>query len=138
MFIVLDDPTKEFLSSLRSLRLKSGKTLKEVGKAIKISGTAVGSYEKGTAIPLLRNLLSLAEYFGYDLSASVNYKYYHGQLTSASIRERMSKLGLTYSDLSGLTKYDEQSVYHSVHQTSKGTLLCLNAVLEAMSGLERR
>ena len=78
--VVRDALTVNFLSSLKTLREQAGLTQKQLAKNVKIPLSAYGNYECGLKFPSLTRLISLAEYFDYDLSSSMNYKRYYGGL----------------------------------------------------------
>ena len=77
-------------------------------------------------------LMRLAEIFGYDLSDSVNYKVYHGELKPQNIKRLLCRYGLSYGELSELTGYAAANIYASVNQKSYGSIACLSAVLEVL------
>ena len=136
-YIVLDTPTNKFLTSLRSMRKQAGLSQKEVALAVKIAPPILHIYETGKRYPSLRNLMKLADYFGYDLSDSVNYKFYRGEIRPSETKERIQRQRLTYFQLALATGYSQKSVGQSVRQAPNGSLLCLNAVLECLANLER-
>lgn len=53
---------------IRDARLSSGKTMKECGKAIGVSGSTISSYEKGNSSPSLPELEMLAFYLKIPIS----------------------------------------------------------------------
>lgn len=76
--------------------------------------------------------MKLAELFGYDLSDSVNYKYFYRTIQPLSIKSSLRKYGLTYGEVSRLTGYDKGHIYESVNLFPETTLACLSAVLEVI------
>ena len=70
--IVLDEPTRSFLAGMRSIRLNAGLMLSDVAKQLGEPLGTVKMYEEGFNLPSLHMLLKLAEFFGWDLSGSVN------------------------------------------------------------------
>ena len=131
-YIVLDAPTLEFLSGLRELREKAGLSQRELCKALNISRGTFHMYELGLNLPSLGILMRLAEVFGYDLSASVNYKVYHGEMKPQGIKRVIRRYGLSYGELSELTGYATANIYASVNQKSYGSIACLFAVLKVL------
>ena len=128
-YIVLDEPTSKFLSTLRTRREEIGQKQKDVALAVKIAPPMLYIYETGKRYPTLQTLMKLADYFGYDLSESVNYKFYRGEIRPSETKERIQRQRLTYLQLALATGYSQKSVGQSVRQAPNGSLLCLNAVL---------
>ena len=131
-FIVQDEPTLRFLGAMRSVRRNAGLTLREVSRMLGIPYATLKTYEGGYNCPSLHTLMKLAELFGYDLSDSVNYKYYYRTIQPLAIKNSLRKYGLTYVEVSRLTGYDKGHIYESVNMLPKTTLGCLAAVLEVI------
>ena len=130
--IALDDATRKFLGTLRSARREAGLTLRELASAIGAPLGTVKMYELGLNLPSLGILMRLADLFGYDLSASVNYKVYHGQICPCKLKRSLRRYALSYGELSRLTGYATANIYASVNQKSYGSIECLSAVLEVL------
>ncbi|MBQ7544903.1 MAG: helix-turn-helix transcriptional regulator [Synergistaceae bacterium] len=130
--IVLDEPTGKFLSALRSVRHKAGMSQRETARAVNIKKETYQMYELGLNRPSLERLMRLAEYFGYDLSESVNYKVFHGKIQPCSIKRELRRYGLSYRELSEQTGYTRDRICHSVRMNAKGSIKCLFAVLEVI------
>ncbi|MBQ3446205.1 MAG: helix-turn-helix domain-containing protein [Synergistaceae bacterium] len=129
--IVLDAPTKRFLEELPKLRGKLGQTQRELAASINLPYSTYKNYERRVRSPTLGNLMKLAEYFGYDLSESVNYKYYHNEFHD--LKAKLSHYGLSMVELSSMTKYVLQQVLRSVHKQERGSVSCYAAILEVLS-----
>lgn len=130
--IALDDATRKFLCTLSKARRKARLTLRELASAIGAPVGTVKMYELGLNLPSLGILMRLAEFFCYDLSDSVNYKVYHGELRPQSIKSLLRRYGLSYGELSRLTGYAKTNIYASVNQKPYGSIACLFAVLEVL------
>lgn len=76
--ICLDEVSVRFLRLLKSERLKAGLSQSELGKLVGTKRSLISTYENKSRIPTVGYFVKLAEVLGYDLSSSVNYKYYHG------------------------------------------------------------
>ena len=136
--VALDAVTAEFIATLKERRLSAGLTQKSLAYVIGVNVTSVSDYERGRAMPSLRNLIRLASVLGYDLSDSINYKFFYRQINVATLRSMFNKLGMSYMELSKLTGYDARLVKDSLLQTPTGSLPCLyavNAVLERERGM---
>lgn len=55
--------------NLLNLRKAKGKTLREVSADVGITAAAISAYEQGSKIPVLQNLVKLAEYYGASMNA---------------------------------------------------------------------
>ena len=131
-YIVLDAPTREFLSGLRGLRENAGLSQQALSAELATDQTAIYAYEHGLRRPTLGMLMRMAEYFGYDLSDSLNYKIYRGELSSSALKRSLRKYSLTYPELSSLTGYSEVRIRNTVNMYGTGNAECLSAVLEVL------
>ena len=130
--IVIDDPTRDFLNSLKELRRQSGMSYRYIAYYIGVRKCAVYDYENGRHKPKLGTLMKLAELFKHDISGSINYKYYHGKISASELKRKLNEYGLTYPELSKLTGYDAERITESVNLREHGSILCLSAVIEVI------
>lgn len=130
--IALDEPTRKFLGRLRNFRRRIGKHQWEIAEALNLDESTYQKHELGLSYPSLENLMRLAEYFGYDLSASVNHKVYYRTLKPEAIKRELRHYDLSYRELSEQTGYTMDRICSSVCMTAKGSLACLSAVLEVL------
>ena len=130
--IVLDVPTRQFLGALRGLRREAGISYRELAAGISAPLGTVKMYEKGRNYPSLPMLMRLVEFFGYDLSQSVNYKYYHRKVQSVNIKRDLRSYGLSYSEVASLTGYSRDQVYASINYRYHGSVGCFAAVIEVL------
>ena len=128
--IALDEPTRNFLCSLRNLREQSGMSLRYTAECLGIHNSALFDDENGKRKPTLSTLMKLAEFFEHDLSGSINYKFFHGKLCASEIKHKLTMYGLTYPELSKLTGYDAERIADAVNLREQGSILCLSAVIE--------
>lgn len=138
MFVVQDGPTKKFLSSLRSLRQAAGLTCSELAEAVGISLANIQDYERGRSFPILLNLIKLADYFGYDLSSSVNYKFFYGKLDLSRLRILRNNYGLSLFELADMTSYHFQQICKTLRLKHGGGLGCLSAIQEVLCNEQAR
>ena len=127
--ILLDEPTKKFLSSLRFLRKRAGKSLKDIAEQIDSTLHSVHDWEVGRCYPQLEKLIRLAEIFNYDISESLNYKYFSRTINPQVIKQSMKRYGLDYLELEHITGFKRNRVRASVLLRDDGTISCLAAVL---------
>lgn len=127
-----DEPTQGLLRGLKELRESIGYTRKELAQRIEVRPRTLQNYELQTRQPVLGRLLKLAEILGYDLSRSLNYKYYHGKVSLIRIRRRMLEKGITPQTLSRLTGYSLSMVQDTLMEKEKMSLSCLDAVLQVL------
>lgn len=127
--IFIDEPAKNFLASLKSLRKSSGKTRHEIANILGAKYRSIWDWETGRLYPRLKMLIKLAEIFNYDISDSINYKYFHKTLRPNVIRLLMRRYGLTCKELEELTGFRRNRVHASIYLRDDATLSCLAAVL---------
>ena len=130
--IALDEPTRIFLGALRSYRRRIGKHQREIAEALKLDESTYQKHELGLSYPSLENLMRLAEYFGYDLSESVNHIVYYRTLQPEDIKRELRRYDLSYRELSEQTGYTIDRISNSICMTVKGSLACLSAVLSVL------
>ena len=130
--IVLDEPARRFLQSLKALREEAGLTKQALAKAIGITSSCITTYENGEHTPLLEILIKLAEFFSYDLSESMNYKLYYGEISPVQMRYQLKRYGLSYSELSRMVGYSPYSVRNCFIFSKRVTPQCLHAVLKVL------
>ena len=135
--ILLDVPSSTLLSSIKQRRIDYGLSVKQLAEKLCISHRSIQSYEQGKYPPILLTLINMGEFFGYDLSDSLNYKFFHGLIRSDEIKERMKYLGLTYVELARLTGYSRSVIYETINLRSGTSLFSLNAVLKVLN-IERK
>ena len=127
--IFLDEPAKKFLASLKSLRKSAGKTRYEIANNIGATYRSIWDWETGRIYPRLEKLIRLAEFFNYDISNSINYKYFYKTLRPDVIQLSMRRYGLTCKELEELTGFKRNRVRASIMLRDDGTIACLAAVL---------
>ena len=130
--IVLDGPTQRFLEEFPKLREKLGLTQSELAASINLPIDTYKKHEIHKDTPSLKVLMSLVEYFGYDLSESVNYKYYHQEIPPSELREKLRRYGLNAKELSRLTGYSLSQVKGVIYDLPRSSVLCYAAILEVL------
>ena len=130
--ILLDEPTSKFLGTLKSTRQNAGMHQWQVAEAVKVKEKTYQKFELGVKVPSLENLMTLARFFGYDLSESLNHKVFYGKIKPYYIKQKLRRYDLSYSELSKRTGYTIDRISYSVRMTPKGSLMCLSAVLEVI------
>ena len=108
-----DGPTREFLSGLKRYRELRGYTRDELSQKVGIPVPTLRWYETHRGPPRLERLIKLSEELGYDLSGSVNYKYYYERIELKRIRQRIKETGITRQELSELTGYSVRTLTYS-------------------------
>lgn len=124
-----DEVSISFIRSLKSLRKVMKMTQKILASTLGVTASAISSYERGRALPTLPVLMKLAAIFGADISSSVNWKYYHGEVSCYALKRGMKRYGLTYSELGDILEYDEGVVRKAVKFGYGSSLECLSKVL---------
>ena len=128
--ICLDEVSLRLLHSLKSERARKCLSQKELGDMLGVNRVVISHYESGRSLPSLCHLIKLSEIFGYDLSTSVNYKYWHGQIDWWKLRKQLTYHGFTCTELSGYIGYGISTVCLVFQGDPKCSLGCLNAILE--------
>ncbi len=128
-----DAPTREFLRDLKKYREAQGYTREELAQRIGVSPLTLRDYERQASIPVLVNLLKLAEVLNYDISHSLNYKYFHRKITPAKLRIQMHERGITPPQLSRRTGYPLCMVHDVLKDTPKLSLQCFGAIQQVLS-----
>ena len=127
--IALDEPTRKFLGALRNFRRRIGKHQREIADDLQLDESTYQKHELGLSYPSLENLMRLAEYFGYDLSESVNHKVYYRTLQPENIKRSLRRYDLSYRELSEQTGYTIDCISNSIRMNPKCSVACLCAVL---------
>ena len=137
--VLLDVPTSTLLSSLKERRLAYGLSTTELAGKLCISRRSITSYERKEYPPTLLTLINIGEFFSYDLSPSLNYKFFHGLIHSDEIKARMKFLGLTCVEVARLTGYSAKTISSAININASTSIFCLNAVLSVLDrGTEGR
>ena len=132
-YIVLDVITQEFLSRLRELRRSLGLTQQEAASALGIHRDLFRLYENGRKIPYLERLLMLADFYCYDISDSINYKFYHGEIQLCNIKAQLKIYGLESGELSEYTSYSRGRICQVIRDKKLSSVLCLASILEVIN-----
>ena len=130
--IVLDEPARKFLQSLKAMREDAGLSKAALAGAIGIARTNLTNYENGERLPSLKVLIKLAEFFRYDLSESLNYKLHNGEISPAWLCSQLKRYGFNYAELSRMTGYSLYSVRNCFVFSKRVTPQCLDAVLKVL------
>ena len=133
-----DECSMRFLRSLKERRRVYGLTQSMLAGCIGVSLGTLKAYEQGRLLPSLNALMRLVEYFEADLSDSINWKYYHGQLNPRKIYASLKRYGLNYAEVGRLIGYSDITVSASVRLQHKGSLTVLSQVLDVIEDERRR
>lgn len=128
--VVLDSTTSEFLKNLRSIRKSLGLTLDCVAHRIGATRSSLINYEKGKQSPDLLKLIKLAELLNYDISESINYKFFHGKIRADHMHRKMKYFGLSIAEISRITGYCIRRVSESVNVKPEASISCIYTVLQ--------
>lgn len=135
--ICLDEVSVRLLRSLKSERKKLGITQEELGKLIGATRSLISTYESGQRSPTVKNFVRISEVLSYDLSSSVNYKYWYGRIEWWKLRQQLTYYGFTCKELSGYIGYTHAAVVRVLRHEYGFSLDCLNAILGVLED-ERR
>ena len=127
-----DDVSMSLIRTLKTRRRSMKLTQKMLAANLGVTASAISSYESGKALPTLPVLMKLAVIFGADISSSVNWKYYHGEVSRNDLTRGMKRYGLTYSELGDILECDEGVVRKAVKFGHGSSLECLSKVLKIL------
>ena len=130
--IYLDEPARRFFYALKSERKKIGLTLKEVGETLGFSYSTLSDDEDNRCYPKLRIFIMLAGLYKYDISESVNYKYFYNKINTIQFRDNLKRYGLRSKELAQLTGYSEETVKRTINFASSLSLGCLSEILKVI------
>lgn len=135
--IYLDEPAIKFLSVLRSERQKLGLSLREAASYLKCDLSTLSNYEKSENTPMIDTFIKLSELYHYDISESINYKYFYRTITAKQIKAKLKRYGLETSELSRLTGYGRYVIINTKNLYSTCSLPCLAAILKIIEQEDR-
>ena len=130
--IALDDITIEFLKNMRSIRKNLGFSQAAIAKAVGYERTTIVAVELGHAYPCLELLLRLADFFHFDISQSINYKFFHRKIDTARIKKSIRLYGLSFKEISHITGYCPEFISSSVRMKPDASAICLQAILNVL------
>ena len=114
----------------RKKREEAGYTLRQLAEKLGMRSTAsLSKYEASTGLHVLGVLVRLAEILGYDLSRSLNYKFFHGRINVSRFRERVARCGLDYLELSKRINFADSQAENALNMTQCASLECLSAIM---------
>ncbi len=128
----LDKPARDFLTALKDLRLDAGLSQRDLGRQIGLRAGDIKHYEHGRYAPSIEILLKLADFLGYDLTASINYKFFHRSISPYALKAKIKRYGLNYSELAELTGYGKQIIFETVNYRRNASLGCMAAILDIL------
>lgn len=130
--IALDDITAEFLCNLRHLREAQGFTQKFIAEYANTTRTCVTCYEQGKSIPSLRTLIKLAEVLKYDISQSVNYKFFYRKINPDKIMKSIRVHGFSFVEISSIVGYSPEKVSLAVRAKPNASIQCLHEIMQLL------
>lgn len=135
--IHLDDQTVSNLKSMRAERKRLGLSRKKLSELTGIRYGAIADYETGRYAPHLSRYLKLAEFFGWDIRDSPNYKF---AKTTAKygLKKRKRYYGLNAEEISRLTNFSEGSIENALYVQSRSTINSFAAVMKVLDDEDRR
>lgn len=132
--IVLDAPTREFLSLLKSLRQEHDYSCKELVRRLGMGSiSSLSYYERGLRLPSLGCLIKMAETLKYDLSDSVNYKFFYGEIDLVHLRAEIEGYGLTLRELSRRINFEYRQPGDTLRGTHYASVSCLWEILSYLN-----
>ena len=133
-YMYKDEISVNFLRSIRERRKKQKLTAEYVAHFLGVHTNTLYDYEKCKTVPSVARLIQLAEFYGVDISDSINYKTANYQKFLCEIKEKLKKYAISYRELAKLISYSEVSVYqifNGVYRGSTEFFDCVQSVLKS-------
>ena len=135
--IHMDEQAISNLNGMKAERKRLGLSRKKLSELTGINYSSIADYETGRYAPYLSRYLKLAEFFGWDIRDSANYKF-ASMTAKHDLKRRKSSYGLNTKEISGLTNFSESSIENVLYMHSRSTINSFAAVLEVLDAEERR
>ncbi len=133
----MDEQTINNLKGIKADRKRLGLSRKKLSELTGINYKAISDYETGRYAPHLSRYLRLAEFFGWDIRDSPNYKF--GKTTvKQDLKKRKKSYGLSTVEISHLTNFSEDSIENALYNHNRSTINSFAAVLEVLDEEEKR
>ena len=132
MLIYPDKITLEFLSKLKELRKMLNLTLRECLEKTGIRESNLNDYERGNTYPCLKNLIKLANFYNYDISDSINWKFYPGKIRLWDIAQKKEQYALSYGDISEKLGSNKTLLCFTLSGNKIGSLRSLGRIVECL------
>lgn len=140
VLIHLDEQTKQNLQGMRAERIRRGINRKELAERTGINYASIADYETGRYAPALERYLILAEFFGWNIQDSPNYKF--AKNTAAKLQQELKKrknlYGLTTNELSIATNFSADTIENALYTPNECTMNGVAAILHVIDEEERR
>ena len=134
-----DKISVEFVRSIKARREAMGLTQDRLEKTAGLAHGSIWKYEKNLQFPNLRNLIKLAEFFKADISESINWKCWHGEIDLDCIRKDLVKYGVSYREADNIDDIcNNVTLYYVVHGKPKGSVRGLAGVIEFIEKEKQR
>ena len=138
--IHLDEQTQSNIQGMRADREKLGISRWEMAKRTGINYSSLADYEEGRYAPTLKRYMILAEFFGWDIKNSPNYKFAKTppSVLQEELKRRKNLYGLTKYELSEAAKFSTNAVVNAMYIPKERTLNTFAAIMGVFDEEERR
>lgn len=117
----MDEQTINNLKGIKADRKRLGLSRKKLSELTGINYKAISDYETGRYAPYLSRYLRLAEFFGWDIRDSPNYKF--AMMTAnQGLKKRKRSYGLSTVEISRLTNFSEDSIENALYNHNRSTI----------------
>lgn len=138
VLIYPDKITLEFLASLKVRRKMLNFTLRECSKKLGIVISNLNYYERGLSYPCLKNLIKLAEFYGADISGSINWKIYHGKINLKNLRQQKERYDFSFSDISEECELSKNTLFRALSGKPEGSIRGLGLLIDVIEREKER
>ena len=138
VWIYPDKTTLNFLASLKERRKNFNLTLRALSIKTGITNSCLLYYERGKRYPCLKNLIKLAEFYGADISESINWKVYHGKIKLCELLQQKIKYALSYDEISSECEISKISLFRALNGKPKGSIRGLGQLIDVLEREKER
>ena len=141
MHIVTDEPTLEFLMNIKALVKQHGMTLEQVSRKLGKNPWWLYEITRQRTCPRLGDLHNLARVLDYDLSDSVNMRFFRSpRIFVTNLKQRIREHKLKPIQIMEMTGYTYSSVmkYLPIKAQFIPPIVFMNTIIEALDRIEGR
>ncbi|MBR2208992.1 MAG: helix-turn-helix transcriptional regulator [Synergistaceae bacterium] len=135
--IYQDKITMDFLARLKEFREALGLSIHEVGRRTGICATSLCAFERKREQPSLKTLIKLANFYNIDISDSINWKFYHGEISPDLVKKILVRYGFSKSEMAREIGIIPTNIWNTIDGNFNGTLRKLGLVMDVLKREEK-
>ena len=136
-----DDETLKNLRNIKSARKSLGLTLKALSGRTGINLYLLSDYENQRCRPTLGKYIKLADFFGWDISKSINYRFWHQFLSlhhERELKKKKLRFNLSNNEIANLLGVKCDMVRNTLNRGYKGSANIFAGILAIYDDEQRR